>query len=394
LKDNFSSQNVPHLRVRLSLMQFVQYFIWGSWFVTIGTYLLKTLNFSGAEVGLVYSSPGMAAMIMPWLLGVIADRYMSLQKLLAILHFIGALLMVWASTQTTFASFFPIILIYSFTYQPTFALTSSLCFHHLSDGQTGYPKLRLWGTTGWIVGGMIVSFLSWELTKTPLLLSAGASIVLSFYCMTLPDTPPKGSKEDKHMVYELVKNKSLLFLMAMAFLITIPTSFYYTFTNSFITDLGFSYPAAKMSIGQISEIFVMIIVAFLLRKFGIKKIILIGFLIWGLRYLLFALSDKNTEWLVWIGVFMHGFAYCFAGLSVQIFVNTLAAPQVRSTAQGIYSFVVNGLGTMVGSLLAGWIVQYSTEGGHVEWKYVWIFASLMGFGSAVLFWLGRKNLKS
>jgi nucleoside transporter len=375
-------------------MQFVQYFIWGSWFVTIGTYLLKTLNFSGAEVGLVYSSPGMAAMIMPWLLGVIADRYMSLQKLLAILHFIGALLMVWASTQTTFASFFPIILIYSFTYQPTFALTSSLCFHHLSDGQTGYPKLRLWGTTGWIVGGMIVSFLSWELTKTPLLLSAGASIVLSFYCMTLPDTPPKGSKEDKHMVYELVKNKSLLFLMAMAFLITIPTSFYYTFTNSFITDLGFSYPAAKMSIGQISEIFVMIIVAFLLRKFGIKKIILIGFLIWGLRYLLFALSDKNTEWLVWIGVFMHGFAYCFAGLSVQIFVNTLAAPQVRSTAQGIYSFIVNGLGTMVGSLLAGWIVQYSTEGGHVEWKYVWIFASLMGFGSAVLFWLGRKNLKS
>jgi nucleoside transporter len=394
LKDNFSSQNVPHLRVRLSVMQFVQYFIWGSWFVTIGTYLLKTLNFSGAEVGLVYSSPGMAAMIMPWLLGVIADRYMSLQKLLAILHFIGALLMVWASTQTTFASFFPIILIYSFTYQPTFALTSSLCFHHLSDGQTGYPKLRLWGTTGWIVGGMIVSFLSWELTKTPLLLSAGASIVLSFYCMTLPDTPPKGSKEDKHMVYELVKNKSLLFLMAMAFLITIPTSFYYTFTNSFITDLGFSYPAAKMSIGQMSEIFVMIIVAFLLRKFGIKKIILIGFLIWGLRYLLFALSDKNTEWLVWIGVFMHGFAYCFAGLSVQIFVNTLAAPQVRSTAQGIYSFVVNGLGTMVGSLLAGWIVQYSTEGGHVEWKYVWIFASLMGFGSAILFWLGRKNLKS
>ena len=375
-------------------MQFVQYFIWGSWFVTIGTYLLKTFNFSGAEVGLVYSSPGMAAMIMPWLLGVIADRYMSLQKLLAILHFTGALLMVWASTQTTFASFFPIILIYSFTYQPTFALTSSLCFHHLSDGQTGYPKLRLWGTTGWIVGGMIVSFLSWELTKTPLLLSAGASIVLSFYCMTLPDTPPKGSKEDKHMVYELVKNKSLLFLMAMAFLITIPTSFYYTFTNSFITDLGFSYPAAKMSIGQMSEIFVMIIVAFLLRKFGIKKIILIGFLIWGLRYLLFALSDKNTEWLVWIGVFMHGFAYCFAGLSVQIFVNTLAAPQVRSTAQGIYSFVVNGLGTMVGSLLAGWIVQYSTEGGHVEWKYVWIFASLMGFGSAVLFWLGRKNLKS
>jgi nucleoside transporter len=394
LKDNFSSQNVPHLRVRLSVMQFVQYFIWGSWFVTIGTYLLKTFNFSGAEVGLVYSSPGMAAMIMPWLLGVIADRYMSLQKLLAILHFTGALLMVWASTQTTFASFFPIILIYSFTYQPTFALTSSLCFHHLSDGQTGYPKLRLWGTTGWIVGGMIVSFLSWELTKTPLLLSAGASIVLSFYCMTLPDTPPKGSKEDKHMVYELVKNKSLLFLMAMAFLITIPTSFYYTFTNSFITDLGFSYPAAKMSIGQMSEIFVMIIVAFLLRKFGIKKIILIGFLIWGLRYLLFALSDKNTEWLVWIGVFMHGFAYCFAGLSVQIFVNTLAAPQVRSTAQGIYSFVVNGLGTMVGSLLAGWIVQYSTEGGHVEWKYVWIFASLMGFGSAVLFWLGRKNLKS
>ncbi|HMP29678.1 MAG TPA: MFS transporter, partial [Saprospiraceae bacterium] len=266
------------------------------------------------------------------------------------------------------------------------------CFHHLTDGQTGYPKLRLWGTTGWIVGGMIVSFLGWEMTKTPLLLSAGASIILSFYCMTLPDTPPKGSKEDKHMVYDLIKHKSLLFLMAMAFLITIPTSFYYTFTNSYMTDLGISYPAAKMSIGQMSEIGVMIIVAFLLRKFGIKKIIFIGFLIWGIRYFLFAIADRHTEWLVWGGIFFHGFAYCFAGLSVQIFVNTLAAPQVRSTAQGIYSFVVNGVGTMVGSLLAGWIVQYATHGGQIHWPYVWIFASVFGFGAALVFWFGRSYL--
>lgn len=375
-------------------MQFIQYFIWGSWFVTIGTYLLKTLHFDGAQVGLVYSSPGMAAMVMPWMLGVLADRYLSLQKLLAILHFTGALLMVWASEQTTFTTFFPIILAYSFCYQPTFALTSSLCFHHLADGQTGYPKLRVWGTAGWIGAGLAVSFLGWEMEKTPLLLSAGASLILSFYCMTLPDTPPQGSKEDRLMVVELLKNKSLIFMMVMAFLITLPTSFYYTFTNSFLTDAGVSYPAAKMSIGQITEIIVMLFIAFLLKNYGFQKIILAGFLIWAIRYLFFAFGTKETEWILNSGILLHGLAYCFAGLSVQIFVNTLASPQVRSTAQGIYSFVVNGVGTMTGSFLAGWLVQNASNSGKIEWTGVWIFGSILGFISALVFWIfGRKFIE-
>ena len=374
-------------------MQFIQYFIWGSWFVTIGTYLLKTLHFDGTQVGLVYSSPGMAAMVMPWILGVVADRYMSLQRLLALLHFTGAILMVWASEQTQFGTFFPIILAYSFCYQPTFALTSSLCFHHLADGQTGYPKLRVWGTTGWIAGGLVVSFMGWELNEVPLLLSAGASLLLSFYCMTLPDTPPKGSKEDKTKVLEMIRNKSLIFMMLMAFLITIPTSFYYTFTNSFLTDLGIAYPAAKMSIGQISEIMVMMSLAWLLRRFGIKKIILAGFIIWGIRYLFFVMGDKETEWLLATGIAMHGFAYCFAGLSVQIFVNTLASPEVRSTAQGIYSFVVNGAGTMAGSLLAGVVVQNASKNGEILWEIVWLVAGILGIGTALVFWIGRRNLE-
>ena len=272
-------------------------------------------------------------------------------------------------------------------------MTSSLCFHHLADGQTGYPKLRVWGTSGWIAGGMLVSFLGWELTETPLLVSAGASFILSFYCMTLPDTPPKGSKEDKFMVVELLKNKSLIFMMVMAFFITIPTSFYYTFTNSFLTDAVVAYPAAKMSIGQMSEIIVMLFVAFLLKRFGNQKIIFLGFLLWGIRYLLFAFGDKHSEWILNAGIFLHGFAYCFAGLSVQIFVNTLATPQVRSTAQGIYSFVVNGAGTMAGSLLAGYIVQNATNGTQIDWKIVWITASGIGFVTALVFWLGRGYLE-
>jgi nucleoside transporter len=374
-------------------MQFIQYFIWGSWFVTIGTYLLKTLKFSGSEVGIIYASPGMAAIIMPWLLGIVADRYLALQKLLATLHFTGALLMVWASEQRDFGSFFPIMLAYSFCYQPTFALTSSLCFHHLSDGQKGYPKLRLWGTTGWIFGGVIVSFLGWELEKTPLLLSAGASMILSVYCMTLPDTPPKSTKEDRHLIYEAVKDKSLLLLMTMAFLITIPTAFYYTFTNSYMTDMGLDYPAAKMSIGQMGEIVVMIFLAFLTNKLGIKRIILLGFIIWGIRYSLFAIAGKETEWIVWIGVFMHGFAYCFAALSIQIYVNTLALPQIRSTMQGIFSFVVNGVGTMVGSLLAGIVAQYSMNGNTIDWSVVWWFASIFSFIVAGFFFFVKKNLR-
>lgn len=371
-------------------MQFLQYFVWGSWFVSVGSYLIKSLHFTGHQVGWVYASPGIAAMVMPYLLGIVADKYLSIQRLLALLHFTGALMMVWTSSQTSFESFFPLILIYSLTYQPTFSLTSSLCFYHLPDASSQYPKVRVLGTIGWIAGGLVISLLGWELTKLPLLLSAGASLVLSGYCMTLPDTPPTPSADRLADLGQFLKNKAMLFVMAMMLLITIPASFYYSFVNVYMIDEGISFPAAKMSIGQLSEVIVMLTLPLFLRKWGWHIVLIWGMLAWGIRYGLMAVAGHDAEWIVWIAILMHGFAYCFTGLTSQLYVNHTALPSVRATAQGIFSFVVMGLGTTLGSIIAGVIIDYAKLDAHVIWQTVWMMASSMGIVTALLFILFKK----
>jgi nucleoside transporter len=380
------------LYYRLAIMQVLQYFVWGSWYVTIGTYLIKGCNFTGGDVGWVYASPGMAAMLMPFLMGVLADKYFPIQKILASLHFIGSLLLIFSAQFTSFATFFPAILLYSFCYQPTFSLTSSLCFSHLKDPTTEYPRVRVWGTTGWIFGGLIVSFLDWEASVMPLYVSAAASVILSIYCLTLPHTPPLGKDRPKRAFYQWLKNQSLLFLMGIMLLVMIPASFYYSFVNTFLVDSGVRYAAAKMSIGQISEIMVMLALPLALAKFKWRKVITIGIVVWGIRYGIFLL-DFDGEWHYYLSILLHGFAYCFSALAAQLYVNKIAPPEIRSSAQGFFSFLIMGVGTMVGSFIAGYTVSaYTDTANIINWDGVWMVASALGFGFALLFWVFRRFL--
>lgn len=356
-------------------MQFMQYFIWGSWFVSIGSYLRKTLSFTGGEIGWIYSTPGIAAMVMPFVMGIIADKYLPLQKLLSVLHLIGGVLLIWSSAFTSFSSFFPSILIYSLTYQPTFALTSSLCFHHLSDPSSNYPKVRVFGTIGWIVGGVLVSILGWETLKYQLWISASASFIQAIYCLTLPNTPPSQSKTQIADFKAFVSNKSILFIMATMLLITIPASFYYSFLNVFMADQAYTTPAAKMSIGQITEILVMLSTPFFIKKFGWFRVIAIGMLIWAFRYYLLSFAGPANENIVWVAILVHGFAYCFTGLTSQLLVNEVAPDGIRATAQGIFSFVVMGLGTLIGSVIAGMVVDFYSNGTEIGWKQVWFWVA-------------------
>lgn len=381
------------LYYRLAIMQVLQYFVWGSWYVTIGTYLIKSCNFSGGEVGWVYASPGIAAMLMPYLMGVLADKYFPIQKILAALHFIGGLLLVFSAQFTSFATFFPAILLYSLCYQPTFSLTSSLCFSHLADPSSEYPRVRVWGTTGWIFGGLLVSLLGWETTVMPLYISALASIALSIYCLTLPHTPPQGKDRPKRAFYLWLKNQSLLFLMGIMVLVMIPSSFYYSFVNTFLVDSGVKYAAAKMSIGQISEVIVMLALPVALAKLKWRKVITIGIAVWGIRYAIFLLH-YDSELHYYFSIFLHGFAYCFSALAAQLYVNKIAPPELRSSAQGFYSFLIMGVGTMLGSFTAGNTVGWYTDTDNViNWDGVWMVASCLGFGIALLFWVFRGFLK-
>jgi nucleoside transporter len=352
---------------------------------------MKTLHFTGREVGLVYSATGIAAIFMPWILGVVADKYLELQKLLAGLHFTGGILMIILMSQSTFVTFFPVVLAYSFCYQPTFALTSSLCFHHLPNGTEDYPKVRVFGTIGWILGGLVISIFGWERENLSMLISAIASFVLSFYCLTLPKTMPLGKNERKTQIFEFLKNREMIIIFIAVLLITIPSSFYYSFVNTYLNDMKIAYPAAKMSIGQISEILVMMALPFFLRKVNWVKTLAIGFFIWGARYLIFVVSG-GSEPMIWLGLALHGFAYCFGILTAQMYVNEAAKPSIRSTAQGVFSFVVMGIGTTLGSMIAGWTVQSAQTTNGVDWAQVWKVSGWIGVLTCMGFLISSRLL--
>ena len=256
-----------------------------------------------------------------------------------------------------------------------------------------FPKIRLWGTLGWIVGGILVSLFAWESTETPLKVCAWVSFGLAFYCLSLPSAQPLGKNTDRLDVLNLIKNKSLVYVMTAMLFIMIPASFYYSFVNPFLVDMAIKYPAAKMSYGQVSEILVLLVLPFIMTKLSWRKIMFIGFFVWGARYLLFLLPNNFNEIQYGVGLALHGIAYCFSALTAQIYVNHISRPEMRSTAQGAYSFVVMGLGTMLGSFIAGHVVDYATSTitGETNWDYVWTFAGCFGILSSMIFLATSKG---
>ncbi len=385
------------LHIRLAFQMFLQFFIWGSYFVTLGTYLLKTLGFSGQEVGLVYGTTAIAAMVSPFLLGMLADRHFPTERLLAALNISGGVLMLIASSVQAFWPFYSLILIYTFSYMPTFSLNAALCFHHLKRPTRDFPRVRSLGTLGWIVAGLLVGFLNIETEVTPMYISAGASFLAGFYSLTLPKTPPQGNKASIKdwigpEVRKLFQDPSFTLLMLIMVLVSIPIAFYYSFVNPYLNEIGIENAAGKMSLGQVSEIFFMLILPWFIKRFGLKITIFIGLFTWGARYLMFAYGDNgDLSWVIYTAILLHGLAFVFSGLSVQIYLNNRVPVSLRGTAQGFYTFLTLGLGTLIGSFLAGNVVTiFTTPSGAFLWQRIWYVPSGIGILVSIYFLLRFK----
>lgn len=380
------------LKWQLSLVMFAQFFIWGSWYVTTSTYLLEKLDFTGTQVGLIYSCTAISAFISPFVSGMLADRYFSAEKLLGLFHLIGGLVLLVASFLQQFAWFFPCILLYTTFFVPTFSLGNALVFHHVVDRARDFSRIRVWGTGGWIVAGVIVSALEWEYLAWPMRLAAGSGMLTGLYCLTLPSTPPQQSKQ--HSLREIISSDAFALLRKRAFvvflicmtLIRIPAAFYYSFVNPFLNEIGVRAAAGKMAIGQASEILFMLTFPFVFARLGIKKVLFIGMLMWGGRYLLFAFGGPGSlEWMLFLGILLHGITYNYTSHMGQIYIDQSVPPHLRGTAQGFMIFITMGFGVLMGSLIAGSVVQqYTLPSGDHLWRTIWLHPGLLGIAVSVL----------
>jgi nucleoside transporter len=371
----------PSTRAKLSTMMFLQYFVWGAWYVTMGTWLGGTLHFSGEQIGLAAGTTAVAAIISPFFVGMIADRFMATERILAALHIVGGGVLYFASLQTTFGAFYFVLLVYTLCYMPTLALSNSLSFRQMDDPGREFPLIRVLGTIGWIVAGLFIGTLGLEATARPLQIAAAGSVVLGLFCLALPHTPPIPKTGQQVTIgailgldaLKLLRERSFAVFVLGSFLVCIPLQFYYAFANLFLNELNVTNAAGKMTLGQMSEIFFMLVMPWFFRRLGVKWMLLVGMAAWTARYTFFAFgTHADLVWMLYAGIMLHGICYDFFFVTGQIYVDRKAPPDLRAAAQGFIAFVTLGVGMFIGSWASGRVVDAFRVGTGHDWHSIWL----------------------
>lgn len=400
------------IQFQLSLMMFLEFFVWGSWFVTMGIYLPNSLGASDPEIAMAYSTQSWGAIIAPFIIGLIADRYFNAERILGILHLIGALLMVKLSYAESFSVFYPYILIYMILYMPTLALVNSVSFNQMNNPAKQFSFVRVYGTIGWIVAGVAISYIfHWDspsgvsegALRNTFLMCATASTILGLFSFTLPKTPPTVNSKKAVSVKELIgldalqllkdRNFSIFFLASV--FICIPLAFYYQHAGQFLGEIGVENPAGKMTIGQVSEILFMLLLPYFFKRYGFKKTIIVAMLAWTVRYLCFAYGNAGElSLIILIGIALHGICYDFFFVSGQIYTDSKAGSKYKSSAQGLITLATYGVGMLIGFWIAGRITNYFVDDllGH-DWQVIWIYPAGFALLVSILFSILFKNEK-
>ena len=376
-------------RVKLSVMMFLQFFVWGAWYGQMSKYLLTQLHATGDQVGNAYAAFSLAMIIAPFFVGMIADRYFAAQKVLGVMNLLGAVVLYFITQNTNPDNFFYLILAYCITFAPTLALTSSIAMQQMTSPEKEFPGIRVLGTVAWIVVTNIVGFYGFGDKVTIFQLSMYSAIVLGVLAFFLPDTPPKPTTSTSVAqilgldAFKLFKDRSFAIFFLSSVLICIPLSFYYAMANPSLTDGGMQNVENKMSLGQASEVIFMLLIPLAYSRLGVKKMLIVGLIAWIVRFICFGYGTASTEWMLYLAIVLHGVCYDFFFVTGQIYTDNKAGAKIKSSAQALISIATYGIGMGIGSKLSGMVLDaYTRPDGSKDWLGVWLVPA--GIAAAVL----------
>jgi nucleoside transporter len=398
--------------ILLSAMMFLQYYIWGAWYVTMGPYM--DIVFKGQNVdvakGAAYSAGAIATIISPFFVGMIADRYFAAQKIMGVLHLIGAGLLVYATQMTHTSGFYWVILIYSLLYMPTIALSNSVAFAQMTDPGKQFPWIRVFGTLGWIVAGLVITQL--KITDNPMTfqIAAGASALLGLFSFILPDTPPKANSGDSSLgailgkdAFVLFKSNAYKIFFIAAILICIPLSFYYGFAGSYLKEFFGEGTTGKMAMGQMSEALFILAIPFLFNKIGVKNMLILGMGAWVLRYVCFSYGSASATWMLYAGIILHGICYDFFFVTGYMYTEKKAGESIKNAAQGLFTFATYGVGMFIGTWYSGFVAaKYATSTVNAttkvetiahDWHTIWLYPAAIAGAVLIAFIFTFKEKK-